>query len=203
MAKFVTKKNLDAGLCDAVAAHSSGNSPTTVGQVASTIPVAPQLEPLLKQRFKVNSFYHNIGSDADLAFGQKIGDFPAGAIVPMFAQFEITLVAPDGLGMAVGSDDGEMALGTVIASGAVDELGGTATFEDYLAAPVALTALTKSGIDTNVENHFVKGAQTVLDGTATAKDLHLNIAGTWDQTSAENVTVSGYVTLWYYFLGDD
>lgn len=203
MAKFTPKKRVEAGLGASVAAHSSGNSPTTVGAVASTCPVAPVVEPLLKVRIKVNSFYNTIASDADKAFGQKIWDFPAGAIVPMFAQFEISLTAPDGLGMAVGSDDGEMALGSVIASGAVDELGGTATFEDFLAAPVALTALTKSGIDTNVENHFVKGAQTVLDGTSTAKDLFLNIAGTWDQTGGESVTVSGYVTLWYYYLGDD
>lgn len=161
-----------------------------------------KFEALRRIKITVDSFTQAIASDADLGFGRKIWDFAEGAIVPMFARFDIDITAPDGLGMAVGSDDGEMALGTVIASGAVDELGGTATFEDFLAAPVALTALTKSGSDTNTEQHIVKGAQTVLDGTTTPIDMYLNFAGTFDQTSAESLTISGTVDLWYIDLFD-
>jgi hypothetical protein len=202
VAKFVKESKVDQTLGDAVAAHSTGNTPTTAGVVASKTAGA-ELCGIRKVKIKVNSFKHNIASDADLAFGQKIHSFPQGAVIPVAAKFELTLTAPDGLGMAVASDDGEMALGSVIASGAVDELGGTATFEDLLAAPIALTALTKSGIDINTENHIVKGSLAVYDGTATPLDVFLNIAGTWDQTAAENVTVDGYVTLFYIWLGDD
>lgn len=158
-----------------------------------------------KVRIKVNEFKRNLAADADLAFGQKIYSFPQGAFIPVGARYEITLTAADGLGMAVAADDGEMALGTTIASGAVDELGGTAAFEDLVAAPIALTALTKSGIDVNTENHFSKGSLALFDGTATAKDVHLNFAGTWDFTASTGTELkcSGYVTLFYIWLGDD
>lgn len=204
MASFATDKKVNQALGESIATHSSGNSPSTVGGVASRA-AASTLQYVHKQRIKVESFYKDFAADADLAFGQKIWSMPAGAFIPVYVNYEITLTADDGLGMAVASDDGEMALGTVVASGAVDELGGTATFEDIVAAPIALTALTKSGIDTNLEYHKSKGSFTVLDGTSTAKDIFLNICGTWDYTASSGTTlvVSGYVDLAYLWLGDD
>lgn len=203
MSKFVKEAKLDASLGDGVAAYGSSLFATTAGAPASTVGPA-ELASIRKVRVKVG-FSRNFTADADLAFGQKIYTHPAGAFIPLATKYELELYSADGLGMAVAANDGEMALGSVIASGAVDELGGTSTFEDYVAAPIALTALTKSGVDINTENHFSKGTDVVFDGSATAYDVFLNFAGTWDYTATTGILFkcSGYVTMWYIWLGDD
>jgi len=127
---------------------------------------------------------------AALGFGQKIYDFPEGIVKCKRAIIDITMTA------ATSTDVGEVGLGTVVASGEISTLGGTATFEDIVdgfanTAPSAVGAATQAGKECEAGQ---------LDGSSTAKDIFLNFAATW--TPSEDITISGTVTLFWDYLGD-
>lgn len=126
---------------------------------------------------------------AALAFGKKIYDFPLGHIKVERALMKITIAAP------ASTTVGELALGTVVASGAAATTGGTATFENIIDG-TANTVTSPAGALTVIN----KTAEAdVPDGSATANDLYLNIAGTWG--ASENLTISGSVTIFWQYLG--
>ena len=154
------------------------------------------LVPVQRVRFDVRSQVNSIAADASEGFGIKIGVLPETELAIVASKLTIQLTAPSGLG----STAGEIGVGTVIGSGAVSVLSGTATFEDIVTGQT-MTNLTKAGADTNDEYHTVAGV-TIVDATAGSVAAHLNIASVWDQTSAENLTVVGTVDLWYIDLGD-
>lgn len=193
MAKFVEELKTTLG---------SAPSSSTLATVDALKPAASlqraELCTIKKLTINVNEFKKAISGDAALGFGQKIWDFHEAEVAIVGARMNVNLTAPDGLG----STAGEIGLGTVVASGAVAVLSGTATFEDILTGHT-VSNLTKSGSDTNNEvavDGIVAGS---LDGTTTAKDVFLNYASTFDQTAAEELTISGTVELWYIDLGDD
>lgn len=142
---------------------------------------------------KVRAFTFNIASDAALGIGQKIYTFPTGAIRPAGGTIKMVSTCPTGLSATAG----EIGLGSVIGTGAIATLGaGAATMEDFMEGTtisnhVAATALTSlksnrpAGGGTSATNGVMH-----LDGTSTATALHFNIASTWDQTSAEDVTIN-------------
>lgn len=126
---------------------------------------------------------------AALAFGKKIYDFPLGHIKVDRALIELTVTAP------ASTTTGEVALGTVVASGAAATTGGTATFEDIIDG-TATTESSSTGAVTLVN----KACEAdVPDGHSTALDLYLNLAGTWE--AAENLTISAEVTIFWKYLG--
>jgi hypothetical protein len=127
---------------------------------------------------------------ADLGFGKKIYDFPEGLVKCKRAVIDITMSAP------TSTDVGEVGLGTVVASGAVATLGGTATFEDIVDG-FANTAPSVAGAATQAGKECEAGQ---LDGTSTSKDLFLNFAASW--TPTEDITISGTITLFWDYLGD-
>ena len=135
-------------------------------------------------------FSFNIASDAALAVGQKVYTLPSNCFVkPLGGIVKITSTCATGLSATAG----EVGLGTTIGSGAVATLGGTAAFENVMegqtiANHVAATALA-------IQEAANPAPQTasgngILDATAADLDVHLNIASTWNQTAAEDVTVT-------------
>lgn len=126
---------------------------------------------------------------ANLGFGKKIYTFPEGGIKCKRAQFNITMTA------ATDTTVGEIGLGTVISSGVVTTLGGTATFEDIVDG-FANTAPASDGGDTQAFKECEAG---ILDGSSTAKDMFLNFAGGWSAT--ENITIGGTIILLWDYLG--
>lgn len=129
----------------------------------------------------------------NLGFGQQILSFNRGAIVPLGAKVEYDITNTG----AAAFSSGEVGIGTVVASGAVNVLGGTATFEDFMEG-TAIAALVAATSQT--DNIEIDGPRTAeLDGIATAKDLFLNfaIAG----TATGNFTITNIVVdLWFIFI---
>lgn len=131
------------------------------------------------------------GAAANLGVGNIVYAFPAGQHLELVYSFSsIVLTA---LGTAVATDTG---VGSVIASGAVAVLSGTATFEDRLtgqtintaagggAAVSALTAAT-AGVATGI----------ALNVAASVKNFFLNTAGAWNADNTGNLTATGKIYL--------
>ncbi len=130
------------------------------------------------------------GAGAALGVGNIVYAFPAGAHLELVYYQNLSLKCA---GTAVATDTG---LGSVIATGAVAVLSGTATFEDRLTgqtittssvggtAVAALTAAT-AGIGTGIS----------LNTSGLVKNLFLNSAGTWNANNTGNLTATGTVTV--------
>jgi len=132
---------------------------------------------------------------AALGVGNILYTFPAGQhleLVYGFSNIVATLV-----GTAVNLDLG---LGSVIASGAVSVLDGTATFEDRLTGITVATA-AGGGAAASALLGATAGIGTgiALNVAASVKNVFLNAASTFNANNTGNLTVSGVVTLkWTY-----
>ena len=131
------------------------------------------------------------GAGAALGVGNIVYAFPAGQHFELVSS--LSAIVLTALGTAVATDTG---LGSVIATGAVNVLSGTGTFEDRLtgqtistaagggAAVSALTAAT-TGIGTGIS----------LNVAASVKNVFLNSAGTWNADNTGNLTATGVIVL--------
>lgn len=115
-----------------------------------------------------------VGDNANLGVGYKLYTMPAGAVVIDSAYMDVALTAADN---AIKTDTPEIGLGTVIASGAVDVLSGTATFEDILTAQVAADCDGTATVKT-IAN------QVLVMETGDAHTVHLNVADGWADRAA-------------------
>ena len=176
-----------------VGSATSGNTMVTAGDFASEITNYSVDGINFKSIISVKQFTKNISADAALAFGQKIAIFPKGIIKVKDILLDANLSTPTGLS----STAGEIGLGTVVGSGAVAVLSGTATFEDIL------TGQTMSNLVAGTPNDETAQVDTdgILDGSGTAKSMFLNVASTWNQTAAEDVTIDATATVFWTFLG--
>lgn len=136
---------------------------------------------------------------ASLGIGQAIYQFPEGFVLPVAARIVVNTTT----GAGTSTTAGEVGLGTVVASGAVAVLSGTATFQDILdgktlANQVASTALAQS---VTAASGGTSGTQDVLDGSTTAKKIYLNHASAYVGTAGLTLN-SATVTVWWIDLGD-
>ncbi|MCC7514535.1 MAG: hypothetical protein IT212_07565 [Bacteroidia bacterium] len=131
------------------------------------------------------------GAGAALGMGNIVYAFPAGQHFELVSSLSSIVLTAEGT--AVATDTG---LGSVIASGAVAVLSGTATFEDRLTgqtistdpsggAAVSVIAATTAGIGTGI----------ALNGTSSIKNVFLNSAGTWNADNTGNLTASGKILI--------
>jgi len=120
---------------------------------------------------------------ANLAFGKLLYTLPAGVQNYKVAYMNVTLTGAAG----IVADTPDVGIGTVIGSGAVAVLGGTATFEDII------TGQTSGAIDGT--NAIIANDNTVdlFRNTADAKTVHLNVADGWAAAGA--VTATGTIVL--------
>ena len=131
-----------------------------------------------------------IPADAEGA-GAQIYTFPAGVYAGHMSHMDITGGVFDSATNAA-----DLGLGSVIATGDISVLSGTATFEDWLTgqtvADVSSPATEKSAIMT-------AGAPLVFEA-AGSHGLFINIAGTWDATIA-TLSLTGTVWISWTYLG--
>lgn len=129
-----------------------------------------------------------IGDNASLGVGALIYTLPAGVQFIDYAYMSVALSATDATNQA---DTPEVGLGTVIASGAVSELGGTATFENILegAAVADCNGTAKVTVDVPTANI------PLVRLSGDAKTIHLNYADAWSDGAAQTATASGTVVL--------
>lgn len=123
-----------------------------------------------------------------LGLGKLIYTFPAGAHVHEASYMRVAL---QGTGV-VNTDTPVVGIGSVIATGAVSVLSGTATFQDYIAGQ---TATNCNGSFTTKTAVATAGALTgiSINEAASVKNVHLNIADAW--AGADTITLNGVVTL--------
>lgn len=123
------------------------------------------------------------------ATGALIYTFPAGVHVHEVSYMSVGVVGD----LAVQADTPDIGIGSVVASGAVDVLGGTATFEDYITGQ---TLNDVNGTAEVVMTVATAGALTgiSLNAAGDVKAVHLNIADTWAAASAA-LLASGTVVL--------
>lgn len=122
----------------------------------------------------------NIPGGADLGVGNLIYTFPAGDIAIQDAAMSLAITQVDG---NINADTPEVGLGTVIASGVVAVLSGTATFEDILTGQVAA--------DCNGTATATAVAQALAIPAASAHTVHFNAADGWAASGDTGAGVTG------------
>lgn len=130
--------------------------------------------------------------DVDKAIGALIYTFPAGAIAVHGGSVEgLFDQASHGV-----STDGEVGLGTVVASGAVSVLSGTATFEDIMTGQPYTNITLGTTRFTGAGTPEVNGNKTVIAAGASPRTVFLNLGADWPNiAAAEAVTFTGTVTI--------
>jgi hypothetical protein len=124
---------------------------------------------------------------AALAFGALLYTLPAGAQLMDITYMSVALTGT----VTIVADTPDFGIGSVVASGAVGVLGGTATFEDYITGQ---TSGAISGANTTtVMLGATAGIHTgiALNVAASAKTIYLNCADTW--AGAGDVTATGVI----------
>lgn len=137
-----------------------------------------------------------IAGGANLAVGKLIYTFPAGDVIVEACSMNVTLTAADG---NIDADTPDVGIGTVIGSGAVAVLGGTATFENIITGQ---TATDCSG--TNIPAVLGPTAGGPLGiADAAAHTVHLNVADGWAASGETACPLAGTVVLRWSWLGDN
>lgn len=120
---------------------------------------------------------------AALGIGKLLYTLPAGAIVVKAAYMSVAL---SGAGSTIDTDTPDGGLGTVIGSGVVSVLGGTATFENIL------TGQTFNDVNGTAETLAVSN-QILTIQPADARTVYFNLADTWAGAAA--ITATGTVVI--------
>lgn len=129
-----------------------------------------------------------IAGGANLAVGKLLYTFPAGAIIVRGAYMSLGLTQSDG---NVDADTPDGGLGTVIGTGVVAVLGGTATFENIL------TGQTFNNCTGTAEKAMSTPALTILPSAA--HTVHFNVADGWAASGDAALGLAGTVVLdWAY-----
>lgn len=124
-----------------------------------------------------------IAGGANLAVGALAYTFPAGDIlVGRVATYDLTLTEDDG---NITADTPDVGIGTVIGTGVVAVLGGTATFEDILTGQTSV-ALAVTDVAATV-NKTIQAAA--------AHTVYLNAADGWAASGEDDMSASGDVWL--------
>lgn len=193
--------------CQAATAASSGI--TVTGTPATNIVTKfdhySRDNMLYRLVINTNTFTTNIPSDAALAFGQKLFTYPSAIIQPLGTTIKMTSTCATGLSATAG----EIGLGTTIGSGANATLGAVAAGAENvmegttISNHVAATTLTsnKAGVPVVAFDHGATGSYGIIDATAGTSVVYANVASTWDQTAAEDVTWQMNIVHHYLVLG--
>lgn len=124
------------------------------------------------------------GDNAALGIGAKFWTFPAGDIYFYNAEMFGTFLDSTSAGYTNVLDAG---IGSVIASGAVSVLGGTATFEDTIGGTTT-AVLPAATVAAGTGLAAAAGISNRVIASSAVHDLFLNVAGTWT-----NVTTAGAI----------
>lgn len=137
-----------------------------------------------KTTLTVSTTLGAIAGGASLGLGKLMYTLPAGVKLIKSAYMSIALDEVDG---NITADTPEVGLGTVVASGAVAVLSGTATFENILTGQVAA--------DCNGTATVKTVAQEVAIEVADAHTVYLNVADAWAASGETACPVTGSIVL--------
>lgn len=135
------------------------------------------------------------GAAASLGIGNKLYTLPAGSQLVEVTDASIALTA------AGTSKTPKLGLGSVIASGAVSVLSGTATFMDYHTQWTAGATDTHAVVaDGPVAATAGYGAGIALNSRTSVKDIFFNAADSWAADNTGNLTATGTITIKWSIL---
>lgn len=132
-----------------------------------------------------------IAGGANLGVGKLLYTMPAGACVIRSAKMSMAITQTQG---NITADTPDGGLGSVIASGVVATLDGTATFEDIL------TGQTFNDCNGTAEVKTVANQPMVME-TGAAHTVHFNVADGWAASGDAAAILAGTVILDWAFLG--
>lgn len=134
--------------------------------------------------------------------GIKLGSFPEGGIYVAAVKIDVDVTT------AAGVSGASAVIGVGTAAAGDGNAALTSTEADIVASNTlgdgTLTASTAEAVSLFVgAGANAEGA--VLDGSAAAKDVYLNVAGAWTKASGSTstMTVAGKVELIWAWIGDD
>lgn len=134
----------------------------------------------------LNGSFPAIAGGANLGVGKLILTLPAGVRIITGSSISLSLKQTQG---NVTNDTPDLGLGTVIASGVVATLDGTATFENIM------TGQTMNDCDGTVENKTV--TTNLAMETADAHTIYLNVADGWAASGDAALGFRGTATIWW------
>lgn len=167
-----------------------GSTPSSISTITTTefSTGADVVTVLTLNNFVVGAL---AGAGAALGMGNIVYTFPTGDMhAEVCYSFEnLVLTCP---GTAVNADVG---LGSVVASGAVNVLSGTSTFEDRLTGQTIGTAASGGTAVSAGPIGATAGILTgiALNGTSAVKNVFLNAAGTWNANNTSSLLASGRI----------
>lgn len=127
-----------------------------------------------------------IAGGANLGVGKLLMTLPAGERVITGSSMSLAIKQTQG---NITADTPDGGLGTVIASGAVATLDGTATFEDIM------TGQTFNDCDGTAEVETV--TTNLVLATAGAHTIYFNVADGWAASGDTAALLRGTVTIWW------
>lgn len=174
-------------------AAAGAGFPSNYGTAATGVTATEYGNGIYHQTTLTMDSYTEAVAAAALAVGQAVYTFPTGGIIIHGGTLDMTIAGAS----SVATPD--IGIGTVIGTGAVAVLGGTATFEDIMDG-AAGTAIAPGGGQT-VRVFKAMGDATTFDGHTTPIPVFLNFAFLWIVT--ETLTINPCViTFNWTFLGD-
>lgn len=135
-----------------------------------------------------------IAGGANLGVGKLIYTLPAGAILIHGAKMSVAITQTQA---HINADTPDVGVGTVIASGAVATLDGTAAFENIITGQ---TAANCTGTPSVVALQPTAGADLFI-AAASAHTIHLNVADGWAASGDAAALLTGTVAIEWTFLG--
>jgi len=138
-----------------------------------------------------SAHFADIPGGADLALGQLLYTFPTGAIVVKGAYMNIALNESDG---NITADTPDVGIGTTVASGVVNVLGGTAAFENIL------TGQTATDCDSTYTTKTLALADPLEIETGGDKTVYLNVADGWAASGEDALEYVGTVVIEWVLL---
>ncbi len=127
--------------------------------------------------------------------GTKLMDFPAGKLVPVASRVSGRLELSDA---AMTTTAGEVGLGTVVATGAVAVLGGTATFEDILeGGGPALGNITAGSV---LSFAVYDDGRALVPASGVSGSLYLNAATAFATGTTTNLLAKAGTEIEVYWI---
>jgi len=140
-------------------------------------------------QFAVSAALPAIAGGAALGVGKLVYTFPAGEIVLQGATINVGITQTQG---NINANTPTVGLGTVIASGVVSVLSGTATFQDIVTGSAAADCTGTRTVKTLNPDLVI--------ATAGAHTVHFNAAATWAASGDTGALLSGEIWLnWRHY----
>lgn len=134
-----------------------------------------------------------IAGGANLAVGKLLYTLPAGANLIKSAYMSMAITQTDG---NINADTPDVGLGTVIASGVVAVLGGTATFENIITGQTAANCTGTATVKTSAPT---AGTALAIE-TGDAHTIYFNAADGWAASGDAGALLTGTVIIDYTFV---